>query len=156
MKKIKIFALIFAALLSLSSCLKYNLEELPAFSDAEITGITSVEYRYISDDISPVNGDKIVKFVTLTSSNVKVDAETSTCTLDVAAPSNFPTERLSDLSLSKLVVIAQLSTAAVCTPVDGSPAFGVPGDWSKPNKYQIKAADGTTKVWTVTVNSLKK
>ena len=156
MKKISILTLLFAAIFCLSSCLRYNLEELPAFSDADITGVNLVEYRYFSDNIVPVSGEKMVKYVTLNYSNIKIDASAATCTFDVSTPSNFPADRLSDLSLNKLVVVIQVSTAARCEPIDGSTPFGVPGDWSKPNKYKITAADGSSKVWTVSVSNFTK
>lgn len=156
MKKISILTLLIAAVFCLSSCLRYNLEELPAFSDADISGINTVQYRYFSDDIVPITGEKMVKYVTLNYSNTKIDKAAATCSFDVSAPSNFPAERLSDLSLNKLVVVVQLSTAARCEPMDGSTAFGVPGDWSKPNKYKITAADGSSKIWTVSVSNFTK
>ena len=157
MKKISILTLLIAALFCLSSCLRYNLEELPAFSDADISGINSVQYRYFSDvEKVPITGEQMVKYVTLDYSNTQIDANAATCTFDVAAPSNFPAERLSDLSLNKIVVIVQLSTAARCEPMDGSTPFGVPGDWSKPNKYKITAANGSSKIWTVSVSNFTK
>ena len=156
MKKILLYILSISVMFGLNSCLHYDLEELPSFDEANITSITGVQYRYFSDAISPVNGEKMVKYVTLKFSTTKIDPDNATCSFDVSAPSSFPADRLSDLGMDKLVVIVQLSTAARCAPVGDSPAFGVPGDWTKPNKYTITAADGTTKVWTVTVNKLTK
>ncbi|MDE7236705.1 MAG: hypothetical protein K2N66_02660, partial [Paramuribaculum sp.] len=57
---------------------------------------------------------------------------------------------------SELVVVLNISTAAVIEPLDGAPALGVPGDWSKPNKYQITAANGKKKVWTVTLELIPR
>ncbi|WP_410520867.1 DUF5018-related domain-containing protein [Bacteroides cellulosilyticus] len=34
--------------------------------------------------------------------------------------------------------------------------MGKPGDWSKPNKYEITAADGSKKVWTITAYFLQE
>ena len=44
-----------------------------------------------------------------------------------------------------------VATAARVTPLDGSPKFGVPADWTREHKYSVMAADGTKKIWTVKV-----
>ena len=156
MKKITIIFLLVTAIFGFNSCLRWNLEELPSFSDANITSINGVQYRYYSDDITPVNGDKVVKYEALSFSNTQIDEAKATCSFDVSIPSGFPEQKRNDVNLSELVVIVQISTAARCSPVGNSPAFGVPGDWTKANRYTITAADGTTKEWTVTINKLTK
>lgn len=52
--------------------------------------------------------------------------------------------------------MASISTAARLTPLDGAPKLGVPGDWSKPNKYLVTAASGAQKEWTIEVIKLNK
>lgn len=44
-----------------------------------------------------------------------------------------------------------ISTAARIFPIEGSPVLGTPGDWSKENKYEVMAVDGTKKIWTIKV-----
>jgi hypothetical protein len=126
-----------------SSCLKSNLEDLPAFTDAEITSF-NFEYRWI------VNG--VVKIKSLSNSAV-INSESATVTNTITIPpadGDFTTEVRSQVSLSTLVGFCYLSTAALIEPVDGAPKLGIPGDFSGSLKYKVSAADGTTKTWTVT------
>ena len=59
------------------------------------------------------------------------------------------------LDMSKdIVVMVNLSQGAICEPIDGSTALGVPGDWSKPNKYKVTAADGSVKIWTLKIDQI--
>ncbi|MEG0468180.1 MAG: hypothetical protein RR551_07875, partial [Mucinivorans sp.] len=57
---------------------------------------------------------------------------------------------------ANLTGIVWLSTAARIIPLNGSPVLGVPGDWTKPNKYEVTAANGSKSVWTITVLSLEQ
>lgn len=155
MRKIKIFALLASVLLCMTSCLHYNLEELPAYSDAELMYVYGVQFRYYGDQVSPTNGEKIVQFAFLDISNIVADSENATYSFDLSTKYLQP-ELAAQVTLEKVAVIFQLSTAARCEPIDGAPAFGVPGDWTKPNQYKVTAADGTTKIWTVTINCLTR
>lgn len=66
MKKILYcLTLVFSALL-FSSCLKGGLEDLPEYEDAEITSVSAVRYRYMTDEKSPASGEYLVKEVDLT------------------------------------------------------------------------------------------
>lgn len=51
---------LFASLALTTSCLKKDLEELPTFDENNITGVTKVEYRYISNEKS-ANDQYLVK-----------------------------------------------------------------------------------------------
>ena len=64
---------------------------------------------------------------------------------------NLPADQVSAFTTSKVVIAVTISTAAVIKPIDGAPTLGVPGDWSKPNKYEVMAANGDKKVWTIVV-----
>ena len=129
-----------------SSCLNGNLEDLPEYNEANITSVSTVRYRYIGT--FPGTTEPAVKEVDLTYS-ATIDEKTSSVTINVTVPSSFPSSELKSLSASKLVVAVGLSTAARVAPVASAPAFGVPGDWSNPNKYIVTAANKTTKEWTV-------
>ena len=61
------------------------------------------------------------------------------------ASSNFPAEERPKFTMSNVVVSLNISTAAMIQPIDGAAVLGKPGDWSKPNKYEITAADGSKK-----------
>lgn len=59
------------------------------------------------------------------------------------------------MNLNNIVAAVQISSAAVMTPVEGSPALGTPADWTTPHKYAVKAANGETKMWTITCTLTK-
>lgn len=150
MKKVLYSLYLLLTVLLLSSCFKSGLEDLPAFGDADILSVSKVEYRYISDEIAPSNGQQLVKNVTL-SHDAELDNENATVLIKVTVPDNFPQAELSNLSTSALVVSLNISTAARIIPFEGSATLGLPADWSKANKYQIVAADGSQKEWTISV-----
>lgn len=146
-------------LLVFSSCLKAGLEELPAFEEAEITDV-KFDFRYKDmADINPLDGEPIVKVVNLIVKNKTIDKEnaTVTCTLEVPKSNTSFTDAIRNtVSLNSIVGKFNVSTAAIVQAGVGSPVLGTPGDWSKGNKYIIKAANGFTKEWTVTVTTLEK
>ena len=49
------------------------------------------------------------------------------------------------------MVAVTISTAAIIKPIGDAPKLGVPGDWTKDNQYEVTAADGTKKTWTIVV-----
>lgn len=155
MKKILYSALIVMFMVSFTSCLKNDLEDLPEYKDANITSVSAMIYRYISDEKSPASDQYIVKEVNLTYDS-DIDKDLKTVDITASIPANFPEAEKNNLSKSNVVVIVSLSTAARIQPIDGSPKLGVPGDWSKSNKYKVLAADGTEKIWTITLTSLTK
>ncbi len=144
------------ATLFMTSCLKGGLEDLPEYEEADIVGIQRVEYRYYSSNVSNIDGEYIVKKVTL-GSNATI--EDTTVSIDVTVPvaeGDFTEEERAKVSLDNIAVMASISTAARVTPLDGSPKLGVPGDWSKPNKYLVTAANGNEKEWTIQVVALNR
>lgn len=153
-----IFSLLFI-LTTMTSCLNSGLDDLPEFEEASITGVQKVEYRFVSDQISPSDNKPIVKFVDFPRTTT-VDAEKRVVSIDVtvpaANPSSFPQAERDKCSTSELAVMISISTAARVFPIGDAPLFGKPGDWSKPNKYSVQAADGTKKEWTVQITNFKK
>lgn len=141
-------------LCGMTSCLKSNLDELETYGGANITSVSRVEYRYISDEIAPSSGQNVVKYVTLEYSGSTVDMENATVTIPVKLPANFPESELGKVSASNLVVVVTLSTAARIEPVNGAPVLGKPGDWSMPNEYKVTAANGTSRIWTIKVTGI--
>lgn len=149
MKRIIYSLLLTVMMISFSSCLTSGLDELPVYEDADITSVSAVTYRYISDEKSPASGQNIVKNVNITYTS-DIDPEAAMVKIAVTTPANFPEGELTNLSKkSNIVVVVSLSTAARITPLDGAPALGTPADWSKPYKYVVTAADGKQKEWTI-------
>ena len=155
MKRTFYYLILLLISLSFSSCLKSGLEDLPEYEDADITSVSAVKYRYISNVKSPSNGQFIVNEVDLTYTS-DIDPKQATVTINASVPENFPADQLAAVSTSKLVIAVGLSTAARLNSMDNSPKLGIPGDWSKPNNYMVTAANGNTKKWVVKIGAFKK
>lgn len=149
-KYLKIITALFLAVIC-SSCLEKNLEELDTYDGKEITSIVGVYHRYYDSDVIDASGEQAVKQVSLSVSDTQIDAKGGTCNFNVSVPTNFPASETGKVKTQALVVIVNISTAAIIEPIDGAPAFGAPGDWSKPNRYRIKAANGDLQEWTVSL-----
>lgn len=135
-------------------------EDLPAYEDANITGI-QFYYRWASTtDKDPITGEPMVREQRLNITGGDIDDETGTVVVDVAVPAansgNFTQAVRDQVSQSNIVCQVTLSTAARIAPVDGGKVLGVPDDWTKPHKFIVTAADGTKKEWTITVTSFTK
>ncbi|KYP15993.1 hypothetical protein [Flavihumibacter sp. CACIAM 22H1] len=130
-----------------SSCLKRGLDELPTFSD---TKIDRFDFEYRWND----NGTfRVVRFNT--NSTIENDNITVTTTVP-AASGSFTSQVRNEITLSNIVGMCNISTAATIKPVDGAPELGVPGNYSKNVSYEVTAADGRTKKrWNVVVNLIK-
>lgn len=145
MKKfLNIFAALLLAVVS-TSCLEHDLEELDLHSGCDVTN-GNVYYRYISDEVHPGTGENKVKQVYLAAARTQ-DLETNTYTIRYVTD-NIPAEKRATFQESAVVVLT-ISTAAIVKPVGDAPTLGVPGNWTKDNQYDIVAADGTTKRWTI-------
>lgn len=155
MKKILYKLFLLFTVLSFSSCLKSNLDELPVYEEADITSVSAVQFRYLSDKKSPASGEYIVEEVNLHYTG-DIDVDNATVKIKVKKPDTFPTVQEDNLSKANLVVVVTLSTAARLTPAEGSPKLGVPADWSKTHKYIVTSASGKKKEWTIEVVSLTK
>ena len=134
----------------IASCSK---EDLPAYEKAEITKVGAY-HRFYSGDKDALTGENIVAEKELNSKNV-MDSDngvaTAVFTIPAAGGKSTEAER-AKVSLNNLVVYINLSPAAHVTPLDGSPKFGVPADWTQEHKYSVMAADGTKKIWIVKVS----
>ena len=125
-----------------------GLDELPAFSDSEIINV-KFEHRW---SVKEGTSDKLRVRVLTTDYTVNKEASKVTCKITLpAAGGEFTEEIRSSINLNKLTAYMTISTAATISPLDGAPILGAPGDWSKPNKYLVTAADGSKQEWTVEV-----
>lgn len=154
----KIFNIITILLLTVftTSCLDSNLEDLDTYKGKDIIGIAGVYHRYYGSQTIPGSGEQQVLQSALSYDNFQADAETGTSSFECKLPSNFPAEERPKFTTSNVVVSLNISTAAMIQPIDGAAVLGKPGDWSKPNKYEITAADGSKKVWTITAYFLQE
>ena len=138
-----------------TSCLKHDLEDLEVYSENDIVSVQGVYWRWIGTEVIPGSGEHQVLQKQMNVRDPKIDKEAATLDFKYQIPSNFPQDQKSQVTASKLVVVLNISPAAIIEPVEGAPRLGAPGDWSKANKYKVTAADGSTKVWTVTVAEQK-
>ncbi len=149
MKRIQTLLVMALSLMLFSSCLEHNLVDLDTYDECYITGVYGVYHRYYLDTVIPGSGEKQVTQASLTVADKIQDTDAGTYSFSISLPSNFPEGQKSSVSASNLVVILNISTAAVIEPMDGAPILGAPGDWSKPNKYKVTGGGGSSKIWTV-------
>lgn len=156
MKILKIAAVLLMTA-GLSSCLTGGLDELETFEGTAIEGIAGVYYRYYTDNINPGTGEVKIGQATL-AQTAEIDTTAGTVNCTVTIPSSLSADLTNKLSLSYtpgdqtgINVVVNISTAATIKPLDGAPALGAPGDWSRPNRYLVTAASGDTQEWTITL-----
>lgn len=154
MKILKFIIAMFVMALSCTSCLESNFEELDTYDGNDITA-GYAWYRYKGDNKLNASGEQQVIQKQLQRTGQVIDNEAATCALQFKVPTNFSEAEKNGVNINNIVVAVEISTAAVMTPVEGSPKLGVPADWSTPHKYSVKAADGKTKIWTVSVTLTK-
>ncbi len=155
MKIIRIILAFIAVSLCFTSCLEHGLEDLPTYEGNDITA-GNAYYRYIdTSDSIPGSGQPKVKQKELRRSAQNINTEAGTCVLEFSIPTNFSNEERAGVSLDSLVLTINVSTAAEVTPVGDAPKLGVPADWTQPHQYSVRAANGQTKIWTITVSLIK-
>lgn len=142
-----LMAALFVAVLS-TSCLESGLEELDEYSGCDITN-GNVYWRYYGDGKIPASGEQQVKQVYLAAARTQ---DTENCVYTIRyTTSNIPESERPNFTESKAVVAVTISTAATIKPIGDAPKLGAPGDWTKDNQYEVTAADGTKKTWTIVV-----
>ena len=128
---------LFFVLIFLNSCYA-GLDELPTYSGADIS----------------------FKAQNLINKDLVIDKENQTISLILQVPEasgSFPEEIRNSVTLSKLILISSISTAATIAPVGNTPKMGVWGDFSQPDlKYEVTAADGTKKLWSLIIKGFEK
>ena len=146
-KYLYLIAAMFVAVLS-TSCLESGLEDLDEYSGCDITN-GNVLWRWYAGGNIPASGEQQVKQVQLAAARTQ-DAENCVYTIKYVT-GNIPEAERPNFTEAKAVVEVTISTAAVIKPINGAPKLGVPGDWTKDNQYEVTAADGTKKTWTIVV-----
>ena len=148
---IKIVAVLFLAVCC-SSCLEMGLEDLETYEGDEITSIQGVYYRYYTTDKIEASGEYEVKQISMSVSNSVQNVDAGTWSFNVTTPTNLPSSEQGKVNADNLVVVVNLSTAAVIEPIGDAPKLGLPGNWSKSNQYKVTAANGKSKTWTLNLN----
>lgn len=155
MKKIAQYIPVLLLVMLASSCLKSNLDVLPAYSGAEISNFR-FEYRWIAT----VGENQQLHVVQLkTVATIDTINNIISCSLTVpAASTDFPQNNRDSVTLSNIVGYADISTAATMKPIADAPKLGEVADFSKTNmQYEITAADGKTKnTWNLKITGFVK
>lgn len=136
-----------------TSCLKSGLDELEAYDLNDITNVR-FEYRWWDESdqrmrIMEMNVDKnIDKSKKEISCNISVPEATKTFTSDIRG----------QVSLSKLAINVDASTASRISPVGNAPVMGTfPGDFSaKEFTYKVTAGNGDAVNWTIKIIDFRK
>ncbi|MCE9441420.1 hypothetical protein CQW37_02621 [Bacteroides fragilis] len=132
-------------------------EDLPAYEEAEITAV-QFYYRWPGETKDPITGEPVVKEKQMTTDS-DVSSEGGTIEARVTVPGasgDFNESVRAQVSQNKLWGQVTVSTAARIIPIEGSSALGTPDDWSSPRKFEVTAADGTKKVWTIKIVGFNK
>ena len=145
----------FLGIFLFSSCLKKNTEVVEGFSDNNINDVAGVWFRYIVDGgtsrevLKKVELNGIVKAVDKTTKKVTIKVTPSRTLLN-----SIPEKVRVELKLSNIAVVVALPTGAKIEPVGNAPKLGINGDWTQPNLYRVKAANGSEAEWTIHVTEL--
>lgn len=153
------YLLFICILMTLTSCLKSGLEDLPEFEGNSILAVRKVEYRYDGKNSSGVSGEAYMERLALTHTVELLDKESKQLKIKVTVPASndvFTAADREKCSAKEIAIMLSIETAARITPVGDAPALGIPGDWTKPNKYIITAANGDKAEWTITVTEFNK
>lgn len=154
MNKIILSTIALVTTLLMTSCLTANLPKIDTYKGANIESVNAVFHRYYTDKKIPASGERQVKQhqLSVPGKAVQKDETAGTISFEVKIPTNLPADQKGKVKADNLVVVLNISTAALIEPIDGAPMLGVPGDWSKTNKYKVTAASGETKEWSVTLH----
>jgi len=145
--------------LSLSSCLTSNTEMIEEYADNSINDVAGVWYRYITTERESSTREVLVK-VELNGITKTIDKEARKVTIRVAPTAarlnSIPEPARSQLGIKNVAVVVALPTATRIFPIGDAPKLGTNGDWSKPNKYVVQAANGDQAEWTIHITEFIK
>lgn len=152
MKKIINIAVLLVLLLSVTSCLKSGLDDLPAYDEAKITNI-HFEYRWYDESAKQLR----VQALTVTK-EIDEDANVITCSITVPATNAIFTESIrKEVVLSNIACYVDISTAARLKPLANAPTLGEMQDFSaKEFRYLVTAANGDKREWTIKIQDFIK
>lgn len=148
---------LFGLILSIPFISSCDWQDLPSYEQAEISAV-QYYYRWASGEKDAVTGEPIVKEKRLDTVS-EVDSEKGLVTAKVTVPDasgDFSEAVRAGVSQNRLWGQVSVSTAARVTPVNGTAKLGTPDDWTKEQQYEVRAANGTVKVWTIKIVEFNK
>jgi hypothetical protein len=151
MKKIIVYTTLFILPLFIFNSCRMGLDELPVFEDAKLTNFW-FEHREMVTKTNPDGS----KYETVVFTDLK-----SACTFQIVSENENSADCkvtinkakvTKTINLSGIVGKATISTAATISPLNSAPKLGLPGNFSGPVSYQVKAADEVSmKTYNITV-----
>lgn len=138
-----------------TSCLEHDLEELEVFDGCDITRVDCA-YRYKTGETHPGTGAEKVKqvYVSAYSRTYVTDESDPTkgvCTIRYSK-NNIPAA-YKEIAEKEMVVYVTISSAATMKPIGDAPELGKPADWTADHQYEVTAANGNKKTWTIVVEA---
>jgi hypothetical protein len=135
--------------IAFTACEKTAVQEAPD-TDNSITDFnflynypdTSWAYKGTPDQIMSIKTNALIL-----DHSINISHDTIYVTPDV--PNGVPKGQLSNIKLTQLWGTATIAGTASINPVNGAPVLGTKGDFSKPVRYEVTAADGSTKQWVI-------
>ncbi|MFA7104613.1 MAG: hypothetical protein WC165_05680 [Dysgonamonadaceae bacterium] len=159
MKKILLLILSSFIIFTFSSCLTSNTEVIDGYSENHISDVVGIWYRYVTTE-GETSTREVVKKVELDGIVKTIDKDNRTVTIKVTPSTSklnsIPESARSSLSINNVGVVVSLPTAARIFPVEDAPKLGTNGDWSKPNRYVVVAANGDEAEWTIQITEFNK
>lgn len=147
-----------AFLLSFSSCLESGLDDVPTYSDADITAI-NFEHRWAipENEKDPWAGEKLQVKTLTTAATFNEGVIECEIKVPVASGAFTETER-GKVALSRLNAYVTISPGATIKAVGATPMLGDVGDFSMSDmSYEVVSADGKNrKQWKLVIKRFEK
>lgn len=153
MKTIYIFFSLLVLVIIQSSCLRANLDELDTYDLNEITNVR-FEYRWWDENLKKLRVQEMEVEKDIDSEKREIN-----CSIIVPQPNqNFTSSIRKDVSINKLAINVDISTAARIYPEGNSPVMGVfPSDFSdRKFSYKVVAGNGNIVTWVINIVDFKK
>lgn len=137
-----------------SSCLQSGLDDFPEW-EKNLIDNAYVEVRFNTGQ--NYNDQPVVGYQKLTITKQVIDTIANTVNLTLSIPAasgDFKTSIRNAVSLTNIFIYFDISTAATMKGIDGTPNPGYKTDASKALTYEVVAANGLKRKWTVTIDPL--
>lgn len=157
----KIIFLLMIMTVSLSSCLKSDLEDVESSTNCELSNV-EFEYRWTKDIVDSNGNPTGVSELQYKKLDVakNIDKDNNKIILKLTVPKssgNFTSEIRDKVSLENIVGMFTVSLASTVQPLGNAPKLGIPGDFSqKSYMYRIKSAAGNYTDWMIEIAEFNK
>lgn len=132
-----------------SSCLKKDLPNYPLWDGNYITNVY-VEYRW-ADSTNMYDGKPVVAFQRL-NVTMQIDSVNNVINLSLTIPpanGSFTNVQRSNINENHLWISFDVSNSATVAPVGNTPKPGYVTDLTQSQTYQVTAANGQKRTWTI-------